>query len=62
MAISSRECITGPFTDPVHGHLHLPGPVDQAAHGIGRGHAQIIVAMGGNHRLVNILKRDPPGT
>ena len=56
--------VAGALADAVDGGLHLACAVEHAAHGVGRGHAQVVVAVGredapsggeGVHVLVEIL-------
>ena len=44
--------VAGALTDAVDRHLHLPRPVEHTLQGVGRGHAQVVVAVGGEHSLV----------
>ena len=37
--------VSGTFSNSIHGHFHLPGSIDHTAHGVGSGHAQVIMAM-----------------
>ena len=43
--------IPGTFADTVDCHLCLARPIDDTGHRIGRGHAQVIMAMGGQNSL-----------
>jgi len=45
--------ISRPLANAVDGHLSLPRPVHDAGNGVGGGHPQIVVAVRGNHHLVN---------
>ena len=46
--------VAGAFADAVDRHLGLPGAVQDAAQRIGRSHAQVVVAMGGDDRPVDV--------
>ena len=46
--------ITGSFTKSVDGTFYLAGPGDNAGNGIGGCQAEVIMAMTGNNRFVNI--------
>ena len=47
-----KRGVARPLADAVDGDLHLPRPVEHARHGVGRGHAQVVVAVGGQHGAV----------
>ena len=51
MATSSSAGVAGALADAVDGHLHLTCAVEHAGHGVGRGHAQVVVAVGGEDAL-----------
>ncbi len=46
--------VAGSFTQSINGTLDLAGAVDNACNGVGSGQTQVIVAMAGDHRLVDI--------
>ena len=47
--------VSCPFADTVDGHFHLACTVEYALHGVGRGHTQVVVAMGGDDGLVDTI-------
>ena len=46
--------VAGAFADAVDRHLGLSGAVENSAQRIGRGHSQIVVAVGGDNGLVDV--------
>src|SRR6476619_3440803 len=49
------ECrVAGTLAEPVHRTFHLPGPCPHARQRIGDSETEIVVAMGGEHRLVRV--------
>lgn len=54
--------VAGAFADTVDGYLGLTCPVENTRYGVGRGHAQVVVAVGGDDGLVDafdILFEEP---
>ncbi len=47
--------VAGAFADAVDGHFGLTGTVDHTGYGVGRGHSEVVVAVGGNDHLVDAL-------
>ena len=47
--------IAGAFADTVDGDFHLAGAVEHSAQGVGRSHAQVVVAMGGDDGAVDAV-------
>ena len=50
-----ERCVSGTFTNTVHRHLHLTRTIEHTLEGVGRSHAQVVVAMGGDDGLVNAV-------
>ncbi len=50
-----ERCVAGTFADAVDGHFGLTGAVDDAADGVGGGHAQVVVAVSGYGDAVNAV-------
>jgi len=50
-----ERSIARALADAVNGDLHLPGAILDGSYGVGGGHTEIIVAMHGNYRLVDII-------
>ena len=47
-------CVSGTFAQTVYRHLHLAGTVLDGSQRVGRGHAQIVVAVGRDDGLVDV--------
>ena len=50
-----ERCVSSPFTDTINGHFHLTCPCHHAVKGIRCRHSQVIMTMGGDDGLIDII-------
>ena len=46
-------CVARPLSDAVDGDLHLSGSIEYSAHGVGCGHTEVVMAVGGKDGVLN---------
>src|SRR5690606_2523863 len=49
-----ERSVAGSFADTIDGHLYLTGTVDHTREGVGSGHSQVLVTVGGEDRILHV--------